>query len=412
MDDSLDIGDFLPLVRTYWRDSFGNAFSRNNNVWRRMSEIAEARNVVAHPRSEDMDFDYAIKGLDNIAEMLVAINRSEQGDEVKVIKSRLLPLFKRYAHKFRQGGRDVYAFPLDLETLDRTLPNRVDGRVVRDANRPLTPNHAKEIQKYLEDRRDWLLGTLLLGVHPDAIEFQSYMSDPDTETAVGELTINAEGVASMRMFDGQHRRHAIKDILDELSHNPQYSWLLRELKSASLPIMLYAEADIKALRQMFADAAHTRTIEANAVARFDQRDAFNLAALWLSEESTLFNGRVDMEHTSVARTSPNIITINQLARTLKTLEVGYNGRVSKERNDEYMLRLDSLYDRCREWSDDFMPAARAEYNTLTADEIDNLDIPQQRTETMAYNAIVIRILQPAIGNGRKTILIGNRWQSS
>lgn len=392
VDDSLDIGDFLPLVRTYWRDSFNNAFNRNNNVWRRMGAIAEARNMVAHPRSEDVDFDYAIEGLDNIAEMLLAINRPEQGDAVKVIRSRLLPLFRIHAHKFRQGGRDVYAFPLDLETLNRTLPDRVDDRMVRDANRPLTQSHAKDIQKYLEDRPKWLLGTLLLGVSPDAIEFQSYMPDPDAETSVGELTINAEGVAGMRMFDGQHRRRAIKDILYELSHNAQYSRLLRELKSASLPIMLYAESDIDALRQMFADAAHTRTIEANAVARFDQRDAFNLAALWLAEESTLFNGRVDMEHTSVARTSPNIITINQLARTLKTLEVGYNGRVSKDRNDEYMLELDSLYDRCREWSDDFMPAARSEYNTLMADEIDNMDIPQQRTETMAYNAIVIRIL--------------------
>lgn len=390
VEDSLDIGDFLTLVRTYWQDSFGDAFSRNNSVWGRMGEIAEARNMVAHPRSDDMDFDYAIKGLDNIAEMLAAINRPEQGDEVKVIRSRLLPLFKRHAHKFRQGGRDVYAFPLDLETLDKTLPDRVDDRVVKEANRRLTLKHANDIQKYLESRRDWLLGTLLLGVHPDAIEFQSYT--PDSDASVGELTINFEGVADMKMFDGQHRRRAIKDILRELAQSPQYSAILRELKSDSLPIMLYVESDINALRQMFADAARTRTIEANTVTRFDQYDAFNLAALWLAEESDLFIGRVEMERASVARTSPNIIAINQLARTLKTLEVGYNGRVSKERNKEYMLDLDSLYERCLEWADDFMPAARDEYNDLMSGELDNSEIPQKRTETMAYNAIVIRVM--------------------
>lgn len=388
-----DIGDFLPMVKAYWRERFDDAFNRNDDVWRRMDAVSETHNNMAtHPESEDVGWYYSIECLDNIAEMLSAINNPEQSDAVKAIKSRLLQPFKTYAHKFRQGGRDVYAFPMDLETLNRKLPDRVDDRMVRDANRPLTPRHAKDIQKYLEDRPDWLLGTLLLGVRPDAIEFQSYMSDPDGEPDAGELTISAEGVADMKMFDGQHRRRAIRDSLRELAQNPEYSTKLRELKSASLPIMLYAESDIDALQQMYADAARTRTIEANTVTRFDQYDAFNLAALWLAKESDLFKKRVEMESVSVARTSTKIIAINQLARTLKTLEVGYNGRVSKERNEEYMLDLDSLYERCLEWADEFMPAARDEYNDLVSSKIDNSEIPKKRTETMAYNAITIRII--------------------
>ena len=159
-----------------------------------------------------------------------------------------------------------------------------------------------------------------------------------------------------------------------------------------MPIMLYVEDSIEALRQMFADAAQTRTIERNTVTRFDQRDAFNLAAMWIAENSDLFNGRVEMERASVPRSSHNIIAINQLAMTLKTMEVGYKGRVSKDRNDQYMLDLDSLYERCMIWADDFMPTARSEYNDLMAGVIDNSDIPQERTKTMAYNAAVIRIL--------------------
>ena len=38
------------------------------------------------------------------------------------------------------------------------------------------------------------------------------------------------------------------------------------------------------------------------------------------------------------------------------------------------------------------PAAREEYDALVAGEIDNSDIPEARTKTMAYNATVIRIL--------------------
>ena len=392
VDDALDIGDFLPLVRAYWRDSFRDAFVRKENVYARMDAIAKARNLVAHPKSKDMDFDYAIEGLDDIAEMLAAINTPEQSDAVKVIKSRLLPLFRIHAHKFRQGGRDVYAFPLDLETLNRMLPDRMDDWMVKDANRPLTRRHAKDILEYLEERPDWLLGTLLLGVHPDTIEFQSRMPGADSGMDAGELTISPEGVTDMKMFDGQHRLRAIKDILRKLAQSPDHATKLQDLKSASLPIMLYVESDINALRQMFADAASNKRIETNTVTRFDQRDAFNLAALRIAEESKLFKGHVEMERARVARTSENIIAINQLARTLKTLEVGYSGRVSKERNEAYMQDLDSLHERCLEWADNFMPAARDEYNALMVREIDNLDISKERDTTMAYNVVVIRML--------------------
>ena len=227
---------------------------------------------------------------------------------------------------------------------------------------------------------------------PSAVEFQSYPPGSDADDAVGELTIYAAGAADMKMFDGQHRRRAIKDVLYELSHNTAGSRKLASLKDASMPVMLYAEDSIDALRQMFADAAQTRTIERNAVTRFDQRDAFNLAALWIAENSDLFNGRVEMERTSVLRSSPNIIARNQLAMALKTLEVGYTGRVSRDRNDEYMLDLEALYERCMDWSDDFMPAARYEYNDLMNGEIDNSEIPEKRAETMAYNSYVIRII--------------------
>ncbi len=53
------------------------------------------------------------------------------------------------AHRFRQSARAVYYFALDLETPDGLLPQRVEDKVVREANRRLTPSHAKNIQRYL-----------------------------------------------------------------------------------------------------------------------------------------------------------------------------------------------------------------------------------------------------------------------
>ncbi len=389
VEDSIDIGEFPQLVKVYWRDAFHNAFEPGYKPLDAMYTIAKARNEVAHPESQDIDLDYVVDRLTDISRVLAEINQPEESEAVDTIRRELLP-FSTPAHKFRQGGRDVYAFALDLETLDKLLPDRVDDTVVKDANRPLTASHAREIQQYIIDRDDWLLGTLLLGISPDAVDFRSYLDEPDADNAVGDLRIT--NTDTMKMFDGQHRRRAIKNALVELRPDGPRAKKRSSLTETSLPIMLYAENSITALRQMFADAAKTRTIERNTVARFDLRDAFNIVALQLAEESDMFAGRVEMERNSVLRTSPNIIAINQLATTLKTLEVGYKGRISKARNADYMLDIESLYERCWLWADDFMPAARKEYNDLMAGEIDNSDIPQERSKTMAYNAIVIRIL--------------------
>lgn len=391
VEDAIDIGEFPKIVSSYWEDVFRNASSNGEDFRNILYKVAEARNKVSHPETQDVELGDTVGYLDAVAKALNAINAAEQGAAVNAIKAKLLP-FKTPAHKFRQGGRDVYAFSIDLPTLDELLPDRVDESVVKDANRPLTISHARDIQKYLRERNDWLLGALLLGVSPSAVEFQSYTPDSDADDAVGELAIYPDGAADMKMFDGQHRRRAIKDVLYELSRNTAESRKLASLKDTSMPVMLYAEDSIDALRQMFADAAQTRSVDKNTVTRFDQRDAFNLAALWVAENSDLFNGRVEMERASVARSNPNIIAINQLATTLKTLEVGYTGRISRDRNADYMDDLDSLCERCLEWSDDFMPTARDEYNNLMNGEIDNSEIPEKRTETMAYNTTLIRIL--------------------
>ena len=295
------------------------------------------------------------------------------------------------AHRFSQGGRCVYSFILDLPVLDQLLPDRVDERIAKaeDANRPLTLTHARTIQEYLEKQEKWLFGAMMLGIDPKAVEFQP-LQDSTLPVVAGQLRIHTAD--EWLIFDGQHRRRAIRDALEALRGDLRRKARLSILDGESVPIMLYEEPSINSLRQMFADAAQTRPIESNAVARFDRRNAFNLAADQLLVISEFLGGRVEMERPSVARTSPNIIAVNQLASTLKVLDVGIKGRVSKERNDENLTKIDELVDRFWVWSDEFMPAARQEYDDLLAGEIDNTEISGMRSSTMAFNATVIRIL--------------------
>ena len=297
------------------------------------------------------------------------------------------------AHRFKQGPRDVYTFVLDLPTLDGLLPQRVDEDIVKEANRRLTPSHARNIQSYLADRSDWLLGSMLLGVAPDAVEFTPGRDENGDEVAnFGELRIRTNRINTLRIFDGQHRRRAIADVLEELGDTTGDAEQLAALQNSSVPIVLYSEQNTKALRQMFADASKTKPIESNTVTLFDKREAFNLAAVWLADNSDLFGGRVEKERTTVQGNSQCLISINQLAKTLKTLEFGYKSRVSKDRNEELMQDLDSLYDRCLAWADDFLPAARSEFNNLLTGDLDNEEIPRLRPQTFAYNSTVIRVM--------------------
>lgn len=296
------------------------------------------------------------------------------------------------AHKFRQGGRDVYYFALDLATLDGLLPQRVEDSVIKEANRRLTPSHAKNIQIYLDEKEDWLLGSLMLGIAHDAVEFHPYQSAEGENPNFGELRILTNRVNTMRIFDGQHRRRAILDVLAELANADQRADKLESLRNASMTIVLYVEGDIQTLRQMFVDASKNKRIEPHTTTRFDQRDAFNITAVRLAEESSLFRNRVEMERSSVPLSSHCLIAINQLAATLKNLVVGYGRRVSRDQNDDYMLNLEDLFGLCQKWADEFMPAAREEFSDLVSGDISDSEIPEYRARTFAYNVTFIRIL--------------------
>ena len=288
----------------------------------------------------------------------------------------------------------MYYFTLDLATLDGLLPQRIDDSVVRDANRRLTPSHARDIQQYLEDRPDWLLGALLLGISPDALEFDPYQDQDGNEYSpnFGELRVITNRANTMRIFDGQHRRRAIQNTLDRLGNSKDQIDKLTELQGSSVPIVLYTEDKIGALRQMFTDASKTKRIEANVVTRFDKRDPFNLAAMHLVGKSKLFGGRVELDATTVARGSQMLISVNQLAQILRAMTVGHGSRVSRVQSNLYMQDLDKLYESCLAWSDEFMPSARWEYDGLLSGNIKNEDIPTHRAESLAYSTTFMRIL--------------------
>lgn len=316
-------------------------------------------------------------------------------------------------HRFQQGGRTAYSLMMDLGTLDDIVPDSVSRDHIGESNRRFIDDHARRIEEYLYDTDDWVLGAILLGISPDSVEFVPYEEeDGSLSNSSGYIRIPLSGgTSTIAILDGQHRRMAIRrvhkrlrqEIVDakEASENGRgdqaqrrLELKLQRLDEMSIPVALYEEENSKKLRQMFAELAKTRPIDAPTKTRFDERDPFNRAAVDLAKPGTsnFLTDKVDMERTTPARSSNNLLAVNQLARFLKILRYGYGGRASRDRIREAQLNYDELIDVGIAWADDFLPSARPEYELLCSIELEENFVSKNRSTYIAYSVTALQLM--------------------
>ena len=297
------------------------------------------------------------------------------------------------AHRLKQGGRTVYYFALAVDQFDDALPEEVDPKVIRESQRRFIPSHACAIEDYLGDTDQWVLGPITLCIDPRYVKFKPYGGQsPDASPIVGELKIIQGGRPFLKILDGQHRRWAIRNYRTAQSSGDAFDRRRERFEQCQMPVALYEESDTAGIRQMFADMAQQRKMDAVTTARFDMRDPFNQAADQLMESSDWIASYVEMNASTVPRSSEKLVAFNQLAVNLKTLKYGYYGRASRNRAQEAALDIESIMELGREWTDVFLPTAREEYLNLMGGEIDSDYIPSQRPRTLAYNGTMLRIL--------------------
>lgn len=303
-----------------------------------------------------------------------------------------IPLIKTHAQRLSQGGRTVYYLSLRMSQFDDILPSEVDPGVIT-VNRRFVPSHAKAIEQYLRSTDDWVLGPVTLSVDPDYIRFTPFPGqDECLPQLTGELEILEGGQSELRILDGQHRRRAIKEFRASIPLDKDEARRRNQLNQSQMPVALYMETDVDEIRQMFVDLARQRRMDAVTTARFDARDPFNRAADDVREQSDWLKQYVEMDRSTVPRSSSKILAFNQLVVNLKTLRYGYAGRASKQRLSEAQHDYDSIVKMGLNWVDDFLPASREEYLALIGQEIDDDYVPVQKTRTLAYNATIIRII--------------------
>lgn len=318
-------------------------------------------------------------------------------------------------HRYQQGGRIAYSLIMELGILDDNVPNYVNSDKIESnrANRRYNDNHAKKIADYIYDVDDWVLGAILLGISPDAVKFVPYPEDDGSPSSVsGYIRIPLSGgTSSIKILDGQHRRMAIQKVRDRLRHeiaiakelsrkNGRDQTLkkledkLRQLDDMSIPVALYEEANTKELRQMFADLAKTRNIDATTKTRFDERDPFNRAAVEVAEKglSTLLTDRIEMERGTPLRASNDLLSVSQLARCLKVLQYGFGSRASRDRIREADNNYQDLIDTGISWADDFLPSARDEYDDLCSSDAEEDFVAANRTKFVSFSVPVLEVM--------------------
>ena len=300
-------------------------------------------------------------------------------------------ILKTPAHRIRQGGRNAYYFTLRMSQFDDVLPEEVDTKIIKHQRR-FVPSHAKAIMDYLQSTDNWVMGPVTLSVDPEFIRFEPYAGQGEGVAVLGELTIGEGGRSALRILDGQHRRHAIKEYRRSTFHDDFAGDRQKTFERCQMPIALYEEEDSKQINQMFADMAQQKPMDSVTRARFDMRDPFNRAAEQLMEESEWIQPFVEMNSSIVARSSTKLVAFNQLAVNLRALMFGYYGRVSRNRRLELDNDVQSIVDLGMKWTDDFLPNAREEYLELQDQNIDEDFVPKARHRTLAYHGTMLRIL--------------------
>ena len=311
---------------------------------------------------------------------------------IKINTPRSTPVIEVPAHQLKQGGRTVYYTALTIAQFDDALPEEIDTQIIKD-NRRFIPSHAKSIEDYLRTTDAWVLGPVTLSIAPQYVDFGLYEGQSNEDTPVlGVLRVVSGGRSFLRILDGQHRRRAIKDYRKSQLLDSTEIERRKQFESSQMPIALYEEKDDSRVRQMFADMAQQRNMDAITKARFDRRDPFNEAANQVMAQSEWIAEYVEMDRSTIARTSDKLIAFNQLATNLKTLEFGYFGRASQIRLQEAANDMHGVVEKGLEWIDEFLPLVREEYLNLLSSDIDPDYVSKERPKTLAYNGTMLRIL--------------------
>ena len=201
-----------------------------------------------------------------------------------------------------QAKREFYVAMCPLKIIpklfifnDYDIPPELRAqRIMKDSRIPAIKNYI------LNNPEDYTFSSLTASV--DGIMKFTPAASLGENGKLGRLYINMD--SRLLINDGQHRRKAIEEALKE---NP-------DLGHEMISVVFFQDAGLKRSQQMFSDLnknAVKPTKSLNIL--YDHRDLFSKFIVSLVGSIEIFEGRVELEKTTISNRSVNAFTLNGIA---------------------------------------------------------------------------------------------------
>lgn len=192
------------------------------------------------------------------------------------------------------------------------------------SQRILNKSRIPEMARYLlENPNDYIFSALTASIAID-IQFDEFPGSNN----LGTLRVPME--AQILINDGQHRRKAIEDALEQRP----------ELGQDNIPVLFFVDEGLKRSQQMFADLnKYAIRPSPSLSALYDHRDISSNLARYLAMSVEPFIGLTEMEKSSISTLSNKLFTLSSIKQATRALL----GRETKEDDFDESSQAAALY---------------------------------------------------------------------
>lgn len=190
------------------------------------------------------------------------------------------------------------------------------------SQRVLNKSRLPQLIKYLVDNpEDYVFSALTVSVDRE-VEFTPAENSPNS--SIGHLVIPMD--ANILINDGQHRRAAIERALEDRP----------ELGNETIPIVFFLDTGLKRSQQMFADLNRYAIRPTRSLSiLYDHRDEFSSIVHEVIKQTSVFNGMIELEKTSISNRSQKLFTLSSLYQANKALLAGKD--IAKDQTLQFAL---------------------------------------------------------------------------
>ncbi|MDB6374027.1 DNA sulfur modification protein DndB [Photorhabdus bodei] len=224
-----------------------------------------------------------------------------------------------------QAGRPFYIATCPMRIIPKIFSfdeNEVPPEL--RAQRILNKARIPEMVRYLlENPRDYVFSALTASIAVD-VQFDEFPRSNN----LGTLRVPME--AQILINDGQHRRKAIEDALEERP----------ELGQDNIPVLFFVDEGLKRSQQMFADLNKYAIRPSPSLSTlYDHRDISSNLARYLAMSVEPFIGLTELEKSSISTLSNKLFTLSSIKQATRALL----GRDPKDSDIEESTHIATLY---------------------------------------------------------------------